>query len=74
MPEMSVPTWPGHRLDELRSAEAQERVEPLTDAAANGLDTNTELCGNGSQANPANAGWPVHLINDHANGRVDLAL
>jgi hypothetical protein len=24
-----------------------------TDAAANGLDTNTELCGNGSQADPA---------------------
>ena len=24
-----------------------------TDAAANGLDTNTELCGNGSQANSA---------------------
>jgi len=24
-----------------------------TDAAANGLDPNTELCGNGSQADPA---------------------
>src|SRR5262249_14624795 len=36
-----------------RAASAPRISPPSIDAAANGLDTNTELCGNGSQAPPA---------------------
>src|SRR5262249_54382921 len=41
-------------------AASAPRISPRSiDAAANGLDTNTELCGNGSQASPASEASPI---------------
>src|SRR5215831_20394012 len=44
-----------NRADRGRRIDRGDRIRAVTstDAAANGLDTNTELCGNGSQAKSA---------------------